>query len=350
MMLLGDARQVHLSRWAEYFLDIGYDVATFSLEKVTRFPGQYHHIDISTFWPDALRYPLAVPQLRWHLRDLKPHIVNAHFVPNYGTIARMLGHHPWVMSTWGSDIMTDPDKSRFHRRRTLRALHDADYVTSDARIMSERVVSFGIPDDRVITFPYGVDVNHFRPAPHPAADGPRIVTNRKLEPVYSVQTVLDAFAGVHAELPDAMLTVAGDGRMRQLLLNLAGRSLATSRIVFVGDVQHDRMPMLLRENQIYVSMSLSDTTSVSLLEAMATGLFPIVSDIPANREWITHRENGLLVPVEQPLQLAHSIIGAWRDKPLLQRAREQNLSIIHERAQWQDNMSIVRELFDSILR
>lgn len=43
---------------------------------------------------------------------------------------------------------------------------------------------------------------------------------------------------------------------------------------------------LLYKNDVFISIPSSDSTSVSLLEAMCCGLFPIVSDLPANREWI----------------------------------------------------------------
>ena len=78
---------------------------------------------------------------------------------------------------------------------------------------------------------------------------------------------------------------------------------------------------------IYVSTSLYDGTSVSLLEAMGSGAFPVVTDIPANREWITNGENGFLVPVDEEKYLANRIIDAIRKPRLLERSRIENLSI-----------------------
>jgi glycosyltransferase involved in cell wall biosynthesis len=57
------------------------------------------------------------------------------------------------------------------------------------------------------------------------------------------------------------------------------------------------MADLLSQTDIYVSTSLYDGTSVSLLEAMGSGAFPIVTDIPSNREWISPGQNGFLVSV-----------------------------------------------------
>jgi glycosyltransferase involved in cell wall biosynthesis len=349
LFLMGDARQVHLLRWARYFDDAGYEVLTFSLEEPDgEYPGRVRMLSVPGVLPDALRYPLSAPVAARLAARFDPHVVNAHFTPNYGVIATLIGRSPWVLSTWGSDIMTAPDRSPFHMWRTRRVLASASYVTSDAAVMTERLQDLGVPEDHILTFPYGVDPQLFHPAEHPAGNGPRIVSNRKLEAVYSIETVIDAFSAVHEAFPAATLTVAGDGSQRIELMRRSRKSVGSAAVTFVGAVDHDRMPTLLRDNDLYVSTSLSDTTSVSLLEAMACGLFPVVSDIPANREWITPGENGVLVPVGSPMKLAAALIEAWRDRELVARARRINQTLVRERATWSESMRPVHELFDTL--
>jgi glycosyltransferase involved in cell wall biosynthesis len=71
---------------------------------------------------------------------------------------------------------------------------------------------------------------------------------------------------------------------------------------------------LLNQEDILVSTSSYDGTSVSLLEAMGSGAFPIVMDIPSNREWITPSLKGFLVPVNEEKLSAKRKIDAIRDK------------------------------------
>jgi glycosyltransferase involved in cell wall biosynthesis len=349
LLLMGDARQVHLKRWAVYFDEAGYDVLSLSLEQTDNYPDEIQFIRMPHFLPGFLKYPLSVPTVKNLVRRFKPHVISAHFAPNYGLIASLVGHQPWVLSTWGSDIMTDPEKSLFHRLRTKFVLRHANRVTSDAQVMTDKIIAMGVPTERVLTFPYGVDSELFYPRRNSDNGGPRIVSNRKLESVYSVSTIIDAFPAVREAFHQATLTVAGDGRLRPALSTQAERSLARRAIVFVGNVDHERMPTLLRDHQVYVSMSLSDTTSVSLLEAMACGLFPVVSDIPANREWIEDGVNGRLVPVEQPMKLAMTIIDAWNDESFRESAVRKNISLISEKAEWRNNMQDVRALFDELV-
>jgi glycosyltransferase involved in cell wall biosynthesis len=349
MLLLGDARQVHLRRWAEYFAQHGYRVMTISLEAGEGFPGEFRRIHVSEALPDAARYPLAAAAVRRIAASFRPGVISAHFLPNYGMIAALLFRdRPWVLSTWGSDVMTDPHKSAFHRWRVGFVLRRAPWVTSDADVMTERIRAFGVPAERILTFPYGVDPGVFHPADRVGSNGPRIVTNRKLESVYSVETVIDAFAAVREALPDATLTVAGDGSARAALHERAARSPAAGAITFVGAIEHARMPALLQSHHVYVSAARSDTTSVSLLEAMACGLFPVATDIPANREWIADGSNGRLVPPDQATKLAVAIIDSWRDAELRERARRINFDTIERRGRWEETMRPVRELFEKL--
>lgn len=348
MLLLGDARQVHLKRWGEYFTAHGYDVLTVSLERTSAFYARLHLISVPEFLPDAVRYPLGCIALRRIMHAFRPDVVSAHFVPNYGLMAALACPVPWVLSAWGSDIMSVPERSAFHRWRTKFVLDRAPWVTSDAQVLTEKIQSLGFPADHILTFPYGVDTDVFTPGAPPAQPGPLIVSNRKLESLYRIDVVIDAFSAVREALPDGALTIAGDGAQRERLVARANTSTGVSRIRFVGDVTHDRMPALLREHHIYVSTSPADTTSVSLLEAMAVGLFPIVTDIPANREWITDGENGRLVPAGEATKLAVAVIDAWRDGDLRERARQQNARIIAERGRWAQSMQPVSELFDRL--
>jgi glycosyltransferase involved in cell wall biosynthesis len=348
--LLGDARQVHIHRWSRYLDAMGFDVLTLSLEPVKGVSGLRRRINVPSFLPDFARYPLAVPVIRGVLGRYRPHVVSAHFVPNYGVIAALAGRAPWVLSTWGSDVMLLPSKSAFHMRRTRFVIRRADYITSDADVMTRRLVELGARADRVITFPYGVDRKLFFPAAPPPSgqksrSAPSIICNRKLEAVYNVATVVDAFAAVSRTLPAATLTLAGSGSEAPSLAKRLRRAGLENAVRFTGDVPHERMPELLRAHDIFVSVAFSDTTSVSLLEAMACGLFPVVSDIPANREWIEDGANGLIVDPRDPAAIARAIAAAWENGSLRESAAKNNAGLIETRADWYQNMSVVNDLF-----
>jgi glycosyltransferase involved in cell wall biosynthesis len=109
------------------------------------------------------------------------------------------------------------------------------------------------------------------------------------------------------------------------------------------------MAGLLSQADIYVSTSLYDGTSLSLLEAMASGAFPIVTDIASNREWITDGDNGFLVSKENENLLAKRIVEAIRDHRLLGEASEKNRKIVKQKAYWAENIKKIVQLYQNFL-
>jgi glycosyltransferase involved in cell wall biosynthesis len=82
---------------------------------------------------------------------------------------------------------------------------------------------------------------------------------------------------------------------------------------------------------------------------MGSGAFPIVTDIPANREWITDDQNGFLVPVEEEKYLASKIVDAIRNQAFRQKSRTKNLCIVQEKAFWPAIIGKVKEIYSGLL-
>jgi glycosyltransferase involved in cell wall biosynthesis len=98
------------------------------------------------------------------------------------------------------------------------------------------------------------------------------------------------------------------------------------------------MAELFRRSQVAVSPSTHDGTPNTLLEAMACGCFPVAGDLESLREWITPGDNGLLVDPGDPRALADAILLALEQPDLRLRARERNLRLIAERAEYKKVM------------
>ena len=108
---------------------------------------------------------------------------------------------------------------------------------------------------------------------------------------------------------------------------------------------HGEYVATLNNYNIYLSASLSDSTSVALLEAMSVGLFPVVSDIEGNREWIEDGVNGVMFEPGSVKSLAEAVIRASGMRDKFQAAAEANRRRVENEAIWQDNMDPVGNLF-----
>lgn len=94
------------------------------------------------------------------------------------------------------------------------------------------------------------------------------------------------------------------------------------------------MAGLFRQSQVVVSPSTHDGTPNTLLEALACGCFPVAGDLESIREWITPGENGLLVDPHNSQALADAILTALEKPELRAQAREHNLAMIQNRAEY----------------
>jgi glycosyltransferase involved in cell wall biosynthesis len=149
--------------------------------------------------------------------------------------------------------------------------------------------------------------------------------------------------------PNTNFLIAGDGPERENLEREAHNLNTSSFVKFLGRVPHTEMPNLLSKVDIYVSTSLYDGTSVSLIEAMGSGAFPVVTDIPANREWITNGQNGFLVPLDDEKYLANRIIDAIRNKVFVEKSRAKNHLIVEERTLWSVTIENIKNIYAEIL-
>jgi glycosyltransferase involved in cell wall biosynthesis len=340
LCILGDAGSVHIGKWVEHFVDKGWKVHLISLEN-SRGTAASEHIFRSRARTRWIKYPLSTGKIGRRILKINPDIVNAHFVPNYGLIAALIGRHPLVISCWGSDVLEPPGKGILQRLRIRFALSRSDLITADGEDLAAAVVGYGIPRNRCLNVPMGVDVKIFSPPSH--KESPPVVTHlRDLEPIYNPQVCLQALALVAKE-EKIRAIMLGEGSMRKAIESLAASG--ELEIQLVPRLCRSDVAKTLKRTAIYVSTSTCDSTSVTLLEAMACGAFPVVTDMPGNREWIEDGVNGYLVPCDDPDYIAKKIVDAIHDSGLLKSAADRNVRIIHERAVWKDNMGIVEQAF-----
>lgn len=345
MALLSDGQNVHTRRWAGYFAEQGDELLLLTLQVPLGMP-----VPSRCLGPrlpiQMLNYSLAVPAARRALDGFAPDLINAHFVPNYGWMACLLGRHPWVLSTWGSDVLVNPRRSPFHRWRARRVLRAADLLTSDAEMLTAAIHALAGRELAVHTAPMGIDRAIFDSG---ESRGPRdriILHNRNLEPVYDLHSVLRGFQGFHQLFPGWRLHLAGEGSQRGELERLAGSLGLGDQVRFLGRMPREALMAELRRATLYLSASLSDSTSVSLLEAMALGAYPVLSDIPANREWIPSPPRAQYFRPGRVDELSRSLLEALALPAEARReAAAVNRRVIGERAIWEENMAGLRQRY-----
>ncbi len=285
ILFLSEAISPHIARWQQSFADLGWETLVASCDYNADFTG---HRLRSRVGSGPLRYLSLVEQVEKLASDFQPHLINAHFLPTYGLTAAMANIHPLVLTLWGSDILLSAQQSFLRRQRSRFVLRRSDLVVADAQcaldiareiapIQRQLVVSFGVSR---VWYESGA-VREIK-----ETDSIQILSCRKFEPLYDVQTLVRAARLLTADGVDFHLTLVGSGSLENDLRALAQSQGVANRITFTGALASEQIFNAYRRSDVYVSTALSDTTSVSLLEAMSQRLYPVVTDIPGNREWL----------------------------------------------------------------
>ena len=116
-----------------------------------------------------------------------------------------------------------------------------------------------------------------------------------METNYNIDLVIKIFASLYRDGYVEKLYIAHDGSERKNLQKLVKDLGLSSAVEFLGFMSLQNQKEYYKKCGLYISVPTSDSTSVSLLEAMAYGCVPIVSNIPANSEWVTDMKNGLII-------------------------------------------------------
>ncbi len=341
---LSNASVVHTRRWVEHLRGRGHDVRLWSLEPGP--PELGARMLPALPLPGVLRYPLAVPTLTRELHDFAPDLVDAHFVPNYGLMGALSGVRPLSVAAWGSDLLLAGRRDALQRVRARHVLRSASLVIADANNLADAAIALGARREHVRSIPWGVDRARFAPA---ARREPGLLFSTRMhEDVYDIPTILRGAARVLAARPDAFLAIAGDGSLRDALEREAAALLPAGRFRFLGRLSPAELAGWLGRAEVFLSASLSDSTSLSLLEAMAAGAIPVVSDIEGNREWVADGDGARLFACGDADALARSLEHALADAAWASAARARNARVIEERGDWHRNFARIEAAFESL--
>ncbi|MCB0877602.1 MAG: glycosyltransferase, partial [Thermoleophilia bacterium] len=174
----------------------------------------------------------------------------------------------------------------------------------------------------------------------------RIVSARAMLDLYRIDALLDAVALLVGDGEHVHVDLLGDGPQRAELEARAARLGIADACTFHGAVTPAEVERYVGASDVYVSVSESDGVSLALLEALALGAVPVLSDIAANRPWVNDGATGIIVEID-PADIADGIRQAARlDR---ERVAADNLSVVAERADRDTNLAACELLVDSLV-
>jgi glycosyltransferase involved in cell wall biosynthesis len=260
-------------------------------------------------------------------------------------VARITGK-PVVVNYRGGEADTFLQKSMFWVRPSLAR---ADSVIVPSGFLQAVFLKYGFATSIV---PNIINLSRFSPDTSTSSGdteaGPCILVARNLEPIYDNATALRAISMVKRTFPSVQLLIGGSGPERQALEKLTEELGITDSVVFTGKVDNVNMAALYRQADVMINPSLVDNMPNSVLEALASGV-PVVSTNVGGVPYIVdHDRTALLVPPQDPEAMAAAVLALLSDPAKAQRMREAGIEAV-QRFTWARVQGRLLEAYEKVL-
>jgi glycosyltransferase involved in cell wall biosynthesis len=266
-----------------------------------------------------------------------------------------------LISVWGNDFTLHAKSTRMMSNFTNQALQWVDGLHTDCQRDMRLAMRLGFDITKpniVLPGGGGVQIDTFYP-PEIKTEEDKIQSkevNRSITIInprgfrayvrndtffHAIPLVIDKYPDVHFICPD----MSGEAQAEKWIKQLGIGHM----VELLPSQSHQQMAELFRQSRITVSITSHDGTPNTLLEGMACGCFPIAGDIDSLHEWITSGMNGLLVNPGNPNALAEAIVQAISQPELRRQAREYNIKMVKERAEYGKVMQKAEELYKRLI-
>jgi glycosyltransferase involved in cell wall biosynthesis len=307
-----------------------------------------------TFYNRVLRvveFKLAIFKIKKIIKQYQPDIVIAERTTSYGFLAALSGVKPVVIAQQGRTDLWPENSITIPLKRIIQAyaFKKATLIHAWGPAMTLSMTEAEVDMTKVLVLPKGIDLTKFENKNTANPEKISAIVSRSLLPEYRHDIILKSFAILNKNGIDSELTIVGDGTQLPVLKDLAKKLGIDKKVVFMGRIPNTELPKLLQNSNFYISMPVTEGVSASLFEAMASNCYPIVTDVPGNRSWIKHRENGQLIKLDDYQMLAEELIWSFKNKEYRTKAVLANRKFIEENADYDTNMKIIANKYHELI-
>jgi glycosyltransferase involved in cell wall biosynthesis len=286
------------------------------------------------------RYLWAAPRLRKVSRKVCADVILTLYGGGLALSAWASGFRPYCIYLVGSDVLK---AGRLGRRINHTTFTRAARVFANGEYLAAQAIEQA-PEATVMPLLIGVDPLVFeQAAPGPGAV--QFICTRGFQPVYNNEAIIRAIAKIPPEAGEFRVVFTSGGALLDSCRALADRIVPAPQrgwVHFLGGVSYERLLQELRRSHAILSLSRSDGTATSVLEGMASGLYPILSDIPQNRALIRPGESvGSLVPLDNAPALVDALGDVVRNASTRAKAAQVNRHFVANAANARTNRTVL---------
>jgi len=360
ILLLSDTHSEHTEKWAISLADRGFEIGLFSFNKANY--EWYNHKNITVFFePEKkinaesnltkLAYLKYVGILKKIIKHFKPDVLHAHYATSYGLVGALSGFHPFVISSWGTDVMKFPQKNFIAKSILKYNFKSADLLCATSNTIKEFIHK--VTDKEVSVIPFGVNVNEFIPKQVASLFDPEdfvIGSIKPIESIYNGDILIKSFAVLSKNYNNLKLLIIGEGSESEKLKLLCKQMSVENKVIFTGRIPFSEVSNYFNMIDVLANLSEYESFGVSVVEAMSCEKPVVVTNVGGLKEVVADDSVGLKVSVadidETNSALEKLILDKQLRKTIGKNARQHVLKYYN----WEDNLNEMITHYSNLMR
>jgi len=345
ILFLAHSHSIHTKRWIYYFVSKNWNVTVISFhpERIEGIRNIYLNVGEINTTGKNYNYLLKIFHIIYYVWKIKPDILCCHYLSSFGILGYLTFYKPLVITLYGSDLFLYSRKNIAYKFLSSLTLKKAALIISVSDAMTRYLASnYKITGQKIVTRQYGIDLNVFNCNSQSEIRKFTFITNRSFTENSNYSTILGVLEKIKVEIPAFKMLIVGAGPLKQLILERIKQSNLKENIVLVDAVDHNKMAEYLNDSLIYVSMTSSDGTPLSVFEAAACGAYPFLSDIEANTEWLNKGLIGRSVSLNNIDKIVDKLVDLLKNIHDLDYQLK-NIEFVKKHMDYKKNMSLFED-------
>ena len=358
---LAEGISSHLKKWADFFVKEGHTVYLISNTETDIENVELIKIDVDFENNRYLSFLKEAFRVRGIISKIKPDILHCHYAILYGWMGCFSGFHPYIVTLYGGDILSDQGaKSNIIKRKMLKkTVNSSDLITYHSFFLRDAVSR---EDEKLLNksefVSFGIDLDFFNPANWSFqdkrtdnSDSLTLYCPRPFRKVYNNVTIVKAIPYIKEKFPEVKFILRPsivdtdiNKEDAKEIYRLIEKLKIEENVTLYGKVSLDKLKSFYTSSLITLSAALSDGMPICLLEAMACGSVPVFSNLPHYSELLKDGENALLFDPYDEKELAKKVINILSNEGLQRDIIANNLEKvkIHD---FQTNMKKMENIY-----
>jgi glycosyltransferase involved in cell wall biosynthesis len=285
-----------------------------------------------------------------NLRKINPDIVHVHgmWIGISGYLANKLLKIPYVLHCQGSDVYRPQLPIKLTSKMVFKNAAAVIALTEHMKVEIQNVYNRD-----VFVIPNGIDLKKFEDFTknriHNNEGRKKILFVGRLHTVKGVKYLIESMKIIKIDFPNIELILVGDGEEKCKLESLVKQFNLSEYVSFVGIVPNQQIPKCMIESDIFVLPSLSEGFGIVILEAMASGLPIVASNVGGIPYLVQNEINGFLVEPKNPDQIAEKVLHLLKNDKLMQDISDNNRKFV-TKYEWKEIVLSLEKVYNTSIK